>query len=122
MRNSLKLWRSRYSQERFAAVAGLDRAYMGAVERGEKNVSMDNIGAIARALGVEVYRLFQQEPDEAPHGDEHLREELAGLQEDMRRFRDDSVTERLAWEARFDALLRTLARLDTASGSRNTKE
>jgi len=48
-----------YSQERFAALSGLDRSYMGSVERGERNIGLDNIGAVARALGVDVCVLFQ---------------------------------------------------------------
>jgi len=48
-----------YSQERFAALSGLDRSYMGSVERGERNIGIDNIGAIARALHVDVRVLFQ---------------------------------------------------------------
>lgn len=47
-----------YSQERFAMVSGLDRSYYGSVERGERNVSLDNIAAIARALDEPIYNLF----------------------------------------------------------------
>ena len=39
-----------YSQESFADACGLHRTYMGAVERGETNISLDNIERIARAL------------------------------------------------------------------------
>jgi len=39
-----------YSQESFADECGLHRTYMGAVERGETNISLDNIERIARAL------------------------------------------------------------------------
>jgi transcriptional regulator with XRE-family HTH domain len=47
------------SQEEFAAVAGLDRSYMGGIERGERNVSLENICAIARALDVNPAELFR---------------------------------------------------------------
>ncbi len=50
-----------YSQERFAMLSGLDRSYFGGVERGERNVSLDNIAAIARALGVPIREIFPSE-------------------------------------------------------------
>lgn len=40
------------SQERLAAVAGLDRTYIGGIERGERNVALLNIIRIAKALRV----------------------------------------------------------------------
>ncbi|CAN5761745.1 hypothetical protein BH23ACT11_BH23ACT11_27560 [soil metagenome] len=47
-----------YSQERFAMDSGLDRSYFGSVERGERNVSLDNIAVIAQALDEPIYKLF----------------------------------------------------------------
>jgi len=35
------------------ALAGLHRTYVGQVERGEKNISIDCVGALARALGID---------------------------------------------------------------------
>ena len=47
-----------YSQENFAATAGLGCTYMGRVERGEQNVSIQNLIQIALALHCEVGALI----------------------------------------------------------------
>ena len=47
-----------WSQEGFADQCGLHRTYIGAIERGERNVSLNNIHAIAKALGLSVKDLF----------------------------------------------------------------
>ena len=49
---------SGFSQEAFASEAGLDRAYYGGVERGERNIASINLIQIAATLGVEVGDLF----------------------------------------------------------------
>jgi len=41
-----------FSQESFADRCKLHRTYMGSVERGETNISLDNIERIAKALGL----------------------------------------------------------------------
>lgn len=46
------------SQEQLAELADLHRTYVGSVERGERNVSLDAITALAEALGCEVRDLF----------------------------------------------------------------
>jgi transcriptional regulator with XRE-family HTH domain len=46
------------SQEKVALLAGIDRSYLGGIERGENNVSLVNIERIAAALGIEPAELF----------------------------------------------------------------
>ncbi len=52
-----------YSQESFADACGLHRTYIGAIERGERNVSIDNIARIAATLGLHVADLFPEASD-----------------------------------------------------------
>lgn len=47
-----------YSQEGIADAAGMGRTYMGRVERGEQNISIQNLIQIAFALKVEVGALI----------------------------------------------------------------
>ena len=47
------------SQEAFADRCGLDRTYIGGIERGERNVSLKNIGVIAKSLGISISELMQ---------------------------------------------------------------
>ena len=48
-----------WSQDAFAAKAGLHRAYIGAVERGEKNLTLRTMKRLADALGVRVRDLVE---------------------------------------------------------------
>ena len=47
------------SQEAFAYEIKLDRSYYGSVERGERNVSLENICLIAAGLGVQPAELLR---------------------------------------------------------------
>lgn len=49
------------SQEALADLAGLHRTYIGSVERGERNISIDNIERIAKALGCDPNNLIKRE-------------------------------------------------------------
>jgi len=42
------------TQEKLAELAGLHRAYIGQIERGEKNIGLKNLEKIARALNVDI--------------------------------------------------------------------
>jgi DNA-binding XRE family transcriptional regulator len=49
-----------YSQESFAAAVGVHRTYMGTIERGHGNPTLDMIAKIARGLGMSVTRLLEK--------------------------------------------------------------
>jgi len=51
-----------YSQEELTERAGLHRNYVGGVERGERNVALENIIKLARALSVPPRELFANFP------------------------------------------------------------
>jgi transcriptional regulator with XRE-family HTH domain len=60
------------SQEAFAHQVRIDRSYFGSIERGERNVSLDNICLIADGLGVPPHELLRfdalSDPDRPPAG------------------------------------------------------
>jgi transcriptional regulator with XRE-family HTH domain len=47
------------SQEEFAHICGLDRTYIGGIERGERNVAQVNIERIAVALKISLSEHFR---------------------------------------------------------------
>lgn len=47
------------SQEKLAELAEINRTYMGDVERGERNLALQNMAKIARALGMRLIQLIR---------------------------------------------------------------
>ncbi len=47
------------SQEAFAELVGIHRTYIGAIERGEKSVTIETAAKLAKALRLSLSTLFQ---------------------------------------------------------------
>jgi len=56
------------SQEEFAAKVGLHRTYVGSVERGERNISINNLIKIANALSSRLSELVREAEANCPGG------------------------------------------------------
>ena len=48
------------SQEELAFKANLHRTYIGMIERAEKNITLQNIERLAKALNMEISELFNE--------------------------------------------------------------
>lgn len=55
-----------FSQEGFADECGLHRTYMSGIERGLRNVSIENVAKIAKALRVPIGELFSWDSTPGP--------------------------------------------------------
>jgi transcriptional regulator with XRE-family HTH domain len=53
------------SQEKLAEKAGLHRTYVSSVERGKRNISIENIERLAKALGTTMASLMPDAPTDA---------------------------------------------------------
>jgi len=47
------------TQEELSHASGLMQSYISEIEAGKRNVSIDNIDAVAKALGVSLAQLFE---------------------------------------------------------------
>jgi transcriptional regulator with XRE-family HTH domain len=59
----------RFSQAELASRAGLHRSYIGSIEQARRNVSIDSIGVIAQALGVDAQMLLASVSPTSPAND-----------------------------------------------------
>lgn len=60
--------KKRISQEAFANACGLHRTYIGSVERGERNISIDNMERIAFALDMQLPNLLTVDERQSESG------------------------------------------------------
>jgi transcriptional regulator with XRE-family HTH domain len=60
--NNVRKYRleQKLSQEELAEKAGLHRTYIGSVERGERNITIDVMEKICSALGLSIVDLFRE--------------------------------------------------------------
>lgn len=64
-KNILKYRRDKdLSQEKLAELCNLHRTYIGAIERGERNIGLDNIEKISIALEIDLKKLFEDWKDD----------------------------------------------------------
>lgn len=47
-----------FSQEKLGEIAGVHRTYIGMIERAEKNITLENIEKIAKALRINIRDFF----------------------------------------------------------------
>ena len=79
---SVRAWRRRLgiSQEELGGRAGLHRTYVCDIERGARNVSLESIEKLARALEISVAKLFSYEPGSGlPDGQSATCEEFVDI-------------------------------------------
>jgi transcriptional regulator with XRE-family HTH domain len=49
----------RWSQEEFADICQINRSYMGRIERGELNLTLDSLGKVSNGLEISVSALLK---------------------------------------------------------------
>ena len=71
----------KWSQEEFAHISGLHRTYIGQIERGEKNISFDNLSRVASALGMALAELLEGLEDRSTTNPKSTQVEAGGRKE-----------------------------------------
>jgi transcriptional regulator with XRE-family HTH domain len=89
-----------WTQEELAERSGLHPNYVGQVERGEKNISLENIAKLAHGLHVELSLLFQFEKHPAYLPAEQIRSLLEEFAEEDQFFVMRQVEEMARWMKR----------------------
>ncbi|CAI6085471.1 helix-turn-helix domain-containing protein [Cohnella sp. JJ-181] len=88
--------RSNMSQEMIAARSGLDRTYIGGVERGIRNISLKNIELLCHSLDVDISYFFHHE--RFPLHSVSLKNELERPFQDRFNYCVDTAENLIAWQ------------------------
>ncbi|MBT4511168.1 MAG: helix-turn-helix transcriptional regulator [Chloroflexi bacterium] len=93
-----------WTQQELAERAGLDYKYVGAIERGERNITIDNVEKIAAGLGLEAHQLFlfsavAEEMPEERVTDEKIQDLLEQGTPDRKQLMWRILRELAVWEA-----------------------
>lgn len=97
---------------KLAAAAGLNRVFVGEIERGERSVTVDTLQKLASALGVQPAELLAGNPPSQDSRDRLLRRLLL--------LSEGATDEQVAW---FEKVARAFFEgLETFTESRNTKK
>lgn len=68
-----------WTQEMLAEKANMEYQYLGAIERGEKNLTVDFIEKIAKGLGLEAYQLFLFSTESPKTEDEAVEDKIEDI-------------------------------------------
>ncbi|CAI6084923.1 helix-turn-helix domain-containing protein [Cohnella sp. JJ-181] len=88
--------RSNMSQDTLAERSGLDRSYIGGVERGDRNISLKNIELLCNTLDIDIGYFFHHE-----HFSLHaasLKKELQRPLRDRFNYRVEAADNLIAWQ------------------------
>ena len=83
------------SQEGFATRCGLHRTYIGAIERGEKAITITTANKLAQALGMSLAQLFTQLETESDIRDDNRCEREPDVRQGLRNH--DRYSDRTEW-------------------------
>ncbi len=84
------------TQEGLAEKASLEPTYVGAVERGARNLTIDNIEKIAKGFDIETYRLFFFHSDTSNENQVISKEQLVDILENMTDIKRDKIIQIVA--------------------------
>jgi transcriptional regulator with XRE-family HTH domain len=110
----------KWSQEEFAHISGFHRTYIGQVERGEKNISFDNLSKVAGVLGVTLSELLAGLEDGSTRDEPAKRDPRSRMERDSETPQRALELQRLAKRLRLqgEAINETIQALDgLAAGS-----